>query len=29
VKPDFTISFPFIGKRDMPGAANEEEKMYL
>ncbi len=29
VRPDFPFSPPFIGKRDMPATANEEEKMYL
>ena len=29
VKPDFPLSSPFIGKRDMPATANEEEEMYL
>src|ERR1700756_3112579 len=29
VTADLQISSPFIGKRDMPGTANEEEKMYL
>ena len=26
---DFLFSSPFMGKRDMPATANEEEKMYL
>jgi hypothetical protein len=29
VPPDFPFSSRFIGKRDMPGTASEEEKMYL
>jgi hypothetical protein len=29
VMADPPFSSPFIGKRDMPGMANEEEKMYL
>jgi hypothetical protein len=29
VKPDPQFSSPFIGNRDMPGTANEEEKIYL
>jgi hypothetical protein len=29
VRPDFPFSSSFIGKRDMPDTANEEEKMYL
>jgi len=29
VLTDFPFSSPFIGKRDMPGTASEEEKLYL
>ena len=29
VRSDLPFSSPFIGKRDMPGMASEEEKMHL
>jgi hypothetical protein len=29
VRPDFAFSSSFIGKRDMPDMASEEENVYL
>jgi len=29
VRPDFPFLSSFMGKRDMPGTASEEEKMHL